>query len=40
MKTFVEIFIEHINESITNRQLHDDVFINFRKSDKTIYILN
>ena len=39
MKTFVETFIEHINKSITNRQLHDDVFINFRKNDKTIQVL-
>ena len=40
MKTFVKIFIEHINELITNRQLHNNVFINFRKNDETVYIVN
>ena len=29
MKTFIEIFIEHINELTTNRLLHDNTFINF-----------
>ena len=40
MKTFIEIFIEHISESTMNRQLYDDVFINFRKNNETIHILN
>ena len=40
MKTFVEIFIEYIDELITNRQLHDNVFTDFRKNDETIHIIN
>ena len=40
MKTFVEVSIEHINESTTNRQLYDDAFTDFRKNDETIHILN
>ena len=40
MKTFVEIFIKHIDESTINQQLHDNVFTNFRKNDETIHILN
>ena len=40
MKTFVEVFIEHIKELITNRQLYDDVFTNFRKNDEIIHVLS
>ena len=29
MKTFIEIFIEHINELTANRQLHDNIFTDF-----------
>ena len=29
MKTFVEVSIEHINESTANRQLHNNVFTDF-----------
>ena len=39
MKTFVEISIEHINESTANRQLHDDILTDSQKSDETIHIL-
>ena len=31
MKTFVEVFIEHINKLIINQQLHNNVFISFLK---------
>ena len=40
MRTFVEVFIKYINELTTNRQLYDDVFINFRKNDEIVYIIN
>ena len=40
MKTFVEIFIEYIDELTTNWQLYENVFINFQKSNGTIYIVN
>ena len=40
MKTFVEVFIEHISESTTNRQLHDNVLTNLWKNDEIIYILS
>ena len=40
MKTFIEIFIEHINELTTNEQLHNNVFIKFEKHDRTIYVLH
>ena len=40
MKAFIEILIEHISESTANRQLYDNVFINFRKSNRTIHVLN
>ena len=40
MKTFIEVFIEHINELTTNQQLHNNISINFRKNDETIHILN
>ena len=40
MKTFIEIFIEQINESITNRQLYNDVFTNFRRNNEIVHILN
>ena len=40
MKIFVEIFIKHIDKSITNRQLYNNVFTNFRKNNEKIYIVN
>ena len=40
MKTFAEVFIEQINELIINRQLYNDIFINFRKNNETVHVLN
>ena len=40
MRTFVEIFIEHINKLITNQQVYDDVLISFQKSNETVHALN
>ena len=40
MKTFIEISIEYINESTANRQLYNNIFINFRKNNKTVHVLS
>ena len=40
MKIFVEIFIKYIDELTINRQLHNNIFINFRRNDEIIHIVN
>ena len=40
MKIFVEVFIEHIDELTTNRQLYNNTFTDFRKSNETVHIVN